>query len=77
MINRNLEGIIIGAALIYCASALLPIAKTTLSSAGRIKEKAWPGIRTVIQTAREEMEDIFAEAQFERMRKQIDKEILH
>jgi hypothetical protein len=55
--ERNVERIIIIAALAFAASSLLPIAKKTL------------------RIARDEAEDIFAEAQFERMKKQLDKEI--
>ncbi|SEB62782.1 hypothetical protein [Paenibacillus sp. GP183] len=55
--ERNVEKIIILAALVFAAPSLLPIAKKTL------------------RIARDEVEDIFVEAQFERMKKQLDKEI--
>jgi hypothetical protein len=55
--ERNVEKMIVIAALVFAAPSLLPIAKKTL------------------RVARDEVEDIFAEAQFERMKKQLDTEI--
>jgi hypothetical protein len=55
--ERKVEKIIVIAALVFAASALLPIAKKTL------------------RVARDEVEDIIAEAQFERIKKQLDNEI--
>jgi hypothetical protein len=79
MINKTVERVVVGAALVIGASVLLPIAKTTLSAAanagGRTLSGAISGLRSGMQLAREELEDIVAEAQFERLKKQMDKEI--
>jgi hypothetical protein len=79
MIQKNLDKLIVGAALAAAASALLPIAKSTLRpllanglTAGEVLMQR---ARSIVQIAREEVEDIVAEAQFERMKKQLDKEI--
>ncbi|TJY44149.1 DUF5132 domain-containing protein [Cohnella pontilimi] len=74
--ERNVERLIVGAALGLAASTLLPILKPLASEgiqafaglAGRVKYAA--------QIIREEAEDIVAEAQFERMRKKLDREIM-
>lgn len=79
MRSKSLDNILIGAALAAAASALLPIAKSTLrpmlaaglEKSGGLLDRA----RSCLQVAREEMEDIVAEAQFERMKKRLDKEI--
>jgi len=79
MLQKNIEKILIGASLAFAASALLPIAKSALrplvsggNPAGTdLLERA----KSMLQVAREEVEDIFAEAQFERMKRQLDKEI--
>jgi hypothetical protein len=79
MIQKNLDKIIIGAALAAAASALLPIAKSTLrpllANGLTTGEGLMTRARTIVQIAKEEVEDIVAEAQFERMKKQFDKEI--
>ncbi|WP_047153185.1 hypothetical protein [Aneurinibacillus tyrosinisolvens] len=78
--KMHVERLVIGTALALSASVILPIAKATLSTAGRVGGKAaagtWSGLRTTLQTAREEVEDMVAEAQFERMSKRLDKEIM-
>jgi hypothetical protein len=79
MITRNVERIVVGTALALGASVLLPIARTTLSAAanagGRVLSSTLAGIRSGVQLAREELEDMVAEAQFERLKKQMEKEI--
>lgn len=79
MLQKNLDKIVIGTALALAASALLPIAKTTFRPlvAGGIQGGAdlINRGRSLFQLARQEMEDIVAEAQFERMKKQLDQEI--
>ncbi|UUZ95528.1 DUF5132 domain-containing protein [Paenibacillus sp. P25] len=79
MIQKNLDKWIVGAALAVAASALLPIAKSTLRPLTSSGVQGGFGllsrVRSVIQTAREEVEDIIAEAQFERMKKQLDLDI--
>lgn len=79
MLERNLEKIIIGASLAFAASALLPIAKSALRPLVPAGNPGEAGLldraKSMLQMAREEVEDIFAEAQFERMKRQLDKEI--
>jgi hypothetical protein len=77
--QRNVEKIIVGAALTVAASALLPILKSTLKPllSGGVQgaEGLANRAKYAFQIARDEVEDIIAEAQFERMKKQLDKEI--
>ncbi|MCR8630412.1 DUF5132 domain-containing protein [Paenibacillus radicis (ex Xue et al. 2023)] len=79
MLRKNLDKIIIGSALAIAASALLPIAKSTLRPIAKTGMQGGANLfnrgRSFIQIARQEVEDIIAEAQFERMKKQLDKEI--
>ena len=79
MFQRNIDKIIVAAALAAAATTLVPIAKTTLrpllSGGMELGEGLVKRARSIVQIAREEMEDIVAEAQFERMKKQLDKEI--
>ncbi|NRF90864.1 DUF5132 domain-containing protein [Paenibacillus frigoriresistens] len=79
MIQKNIDKIIIGSALAVAASALLPIARSTMqpiAAAGvQGSNSLLQRARSLLQMAREEVEDIVAEAQFERMKKQLDKEI--
>lgn len=78
---KNIEktGLITGAALGLTATTILPIMKSTLLTLGIIGVKGTISLvdstKTTIKLAKEELEDIFAEAQFERMRNQLDKEI--
>jgi hypothetical protein len=73
---KHLERMIVGAALVVGSSVLLPIARETLSTAFHAGGRAMSGLRTGLQLIREEVEDIVAEAQFERMKTQIDQEML-
>ncbi|WP_282936283.1 DUF5132 domain-containing protein [Paenibacillus sp. RC67] len=79
MNQRNIEKVIIGAALSLAVSALIPIAKSALRPLAGSGAQGGAGLlqrtRSMFQIAREEVEDIIAEAQFERMKKQLDKEI--
>lgn len=79
MLERNTDRLIVGTALAFAASTLWPIVKTTLKP---LTETGVQGasfltdrIQYAVQIARDEMEDIVAEAQFERMRKRLDQEI--
>jgi hypothetical protein len=73
--QRTAERIIVGAALAVAASTLLPILKPV--AAGGLQALAGLASRAkyAMQLVREEAEDIVAEAQFERMRKQLDRDI--
>lgn len=77
--NINVERVVIGTALLAATPILLPIVKTTVEVAGNIGAKtaatAWSGLRTTTRMVKEEIEDIVAEAQFERLKQRIDKEI--
>ncbi|RKP49920.1 DUF5132 domain-containing protein [Cohnella endophytica] len=80
MLEKNAEKLIVGAALAYAASTLWPIARNALKpSAETGTQGAAAGltgrIQYVLQVARDEIEDIVAEAQFERMKKKLDQEI--
>lgn len=75
----NLERVVIGGAMLLAAPVLLPIVKTTVRVAGsmgvRTANAAWIGLCTTARIAKEEVEDIVAEAQFDRLRKRVDREI--
>ncbi|WP_223067179.1 DUF5132 domain-containing protein [Paenibacillus caui] len=79
MLGRNTEKLIVGTALAFAASTLWPIVKNTLKP---LAETGMEGaasltdrIQYALQVARDEIEDIVAEAQFERLRKQLDHDI--
>ena len=78
---KNIEktGLITGAALGLTATAILPIMKSALLTLGIIGVRGTirlvDSTKTTIKLAKEEIEDIIAEAQFERMKDQLDKEI--
>jgi hypothetical protein len=76
---KNLEKMIMTAALAASASALLPLARDTLRPSAQTGYDTVTGLvqstRSFMRIAREEVEDIVAEAQFERMKKQLDREI--
>ncbi|MDB5055323.1 MAG: hypothetical protein JWM44_3373 [Bacilli bacterium] len=79
MKQKSVEQIIVGAALTLAASALLPIVKTTIrpiAISGIQGAKALTTqVKSTFQRTREELEDIVAEAKFERLKKQLDHEI--
>lgn len=79
MAQKVIEKVIVGAALTMAASVLLPIAKHSLpvlvQSGRRGVGELTSRTKSMIQVAREEIEDIVAEAQFERMKRQFDQEI--
>ena len=78
---KNIEktGLITGVALGLTATAILPIMKSALLTLSIIGVKGTMSLvdstKTTIGLAKEEIEDIVAEAQFERMKNQLDKEI--
>jgi hypothetical protein len=79
MQERKTEKIILGTAFAFAAGTLLPIVKNTLkplvASGAEGTAGVTGGIRYALRVARDEIEDIVAEAQFERMRKRLDREI--
>ena len=78
---KNIEktGLITGMALGLTATAILPIMKSTLLTLGIIGVRGTiclaDSTKTTLKLAKEEIEDIIAEAQFERLKNQLDKEI--
>lgn len=78
---RPVERIIVGTALVISSSVLLPIAKKTLSTVLRTGadtlSDTMSGVRTGLVLVREELEDIVAEAQFERLKNRVDEEMLN
>lgn len=79
MNSHKADKITLNSAFSMVVSALLPIAKTTLAPIAIIGREGTENIvgraRTAVQYVKEEIEDIVAEAQFERLKKQMDKEI--
>jgi hypothetical protein len=77
--NIDKTGLITGAALGLTATAFLPIMKSTLVNLSILGVKGGMSLvdstKTTLKLAKEEIEDIMAEAQFERMKSQLDKEI--
>ncbi|GAA3406927.1 DUF5132 domain-containing protein [Paenibacillus hodogayensis] len=77
--QRLTEKMIIGAAMTWAVSALLPIARTTLKPLALSGMQGAFGLadraKYALQVARDEVEDIIAEAQFERLKKRFDEEI--
>jgi hypothetical protein len=79
MLQKNMDKLIVGAALVAAATVIVPIAKSTLrpllASGLTAGEGLMKRAKSYVQIAKEEVEDIVAEAQFERMKKQLDREI--
>jgi len=78
---KNIEktALITGAALGLTATAVFPIMKSTLMTLGIMGVKGTLSLvestKTTLQLAKEEVQDIIAEAQFQRLSDQLDKEI--
>jgi hypothetical protein len=68
MIWKSMDKWIVGTALILAVPALLPIAKQACQPIRQRGTYVWIRMK-------EEMADFIAEAQFERMKKQIDREL--
>jgi hypothetical protein len=79
MNEKTIEKWLIGAALTAAAPTLLPIVKNILRPLATTElygSGDWiDRVKTTTQFIREEFEDIVAEAQFERMKKQLDLEM--
>lgn len=79
--NFTLEGMATGLGLALAATVLLPVAKAVarpLVTAGVQGVAAVSStVKNGVTYVREEMEDIVAEAQWERMKQNIDQDILH
>jgi hypothetical protein len=80
MLQSQVEKIAAGIALAIAAPVLFPVVKKVLQpvanlgvqGASALADKA----RYAAQLAREEIEDIVAEAQFEHMKRKLDREIM-
>lgn len=79
MLEQQAEKMIVGTALAVAVSAFLPVLKNTVKP---LTETALQGgadmagkLKYAFGVIRDEMEDIVAEAQFERMKKRLDNEI--
>lgn len=79
MLEKNMDKLIVGTALAFAASALWPIVKNTLKPLAAAGTTGAAGltdrVQYAVQVARDEIEDIVAEAQFERMKKKLDRDI--
>lgn len=77
--NMEKNGLVTGVALGLTATALMPILKNTLVNLSIIGVRGAVCLvdrtKTTLKLAKEEMEDIIAEAQFERMKNQLDNEL--
>ena len=73
MIQRNLQSVIVGTALVIAATAVLPIAKATLRPIVRDLSKH---MKYLFVTTKDGIEDIVAEVKFERIKKHLDQELL-
>jgi hypothetical protein len=72
MIQRNLQRAIVGSALLIASTALIPIARRTLRPViGDLSRQ----MKYLIVSGKEGLEDMVAEVKFERMKKQLDKEM--
>ncbi|KLU60772.1 hypothetical protein CEB3_c27450 [Peptococcaceae bacterium CEB3] len=71
--------LITGTALVVAAPALLPVLRDALKPLVLLGLRGVVGVvaaaRTTFELAKEEAEDIVAEAQFERLKKEVDREI--
>lgn len=72
MIQRNLQTVIVGSALIFAVTAVLPIAKATLRPIVRDLSKQ---MKYLLVSTKDEIEDIVAEVKFERMKKHLNQEL--
>lgn len=78
---KNIEktSLITGVALGLTASVISPILKDTLQNLAIVGVRGAIEVaestKSILKMAREEIEDIIAEAQFERIKKQLDEEI--
>ncbi|MHB1653358.1 MAG: DUF5132 domain-containing protein [Desulfitobacteriaceae bacterium] len=77
--NMEKASLLTGAALGLTATTLLPVLKTTLRALTIVGVRGAIDLadstKSTLKLAREEIEDIIAEAQFERMKNQLNEEI--
>ncbi|MDD1515352.1 DUF5132 domain-containing protein [Priestia megaterium] len=73
MMKIGLQRVIVGSALVIASTALLPIAKQTLRPIVRDVSK---NMKYMLVCTKEGIEDMVAEVKFERMKKQLNKDML-
>ncbi|PLT33118.1 hypothetical protein [Bacillus sp. V5-8f] len=72
MLERNLQRIVIGSAMVLATSALLPVVKNSMRPIVRDVSRQ---MKYLIVMTKEGIEDFAAEVKFERIRKSLDKDI--
>ncbi|GAA3324229.1 MULTISPECIES: DUF5132 domain-containing protein [Bacillaceae] len=72
MVQRGIQRVIVGSALVIATSALLPIAKEVLRPVARDLSRQ---MKFLLVSAKEGIEDVVAEVKFERMKAQLDKDM--
>lgn len=72
MLERNLQRIVIGSAMVLATSALMPVVKNTMRPIVRDMTRQ---MKYLIVMTKEGIEDFAAEVKFERIRKSLDKDI--
>lgn len=73
MIQTNLQRVIVGSVLVIATTALIPIARQTLRPMVKDLSKQ---MKFFLVSAKEGIEDMAAEVKFERMKKQLDQDVL-
>jgi predicted neutral ceramidase superfamily lipid hydrolase len=72
-VQRGLQRVIVGSALVIASTVILPIARETLRPIVRDLSKQ---MKYLLVSTKEGIEDIVAEVKFERMKKQLDKDMV-
>ncbi|MBA2870936.1 putative neutral ceramidase superfamily lipid hydrolase [Anoxybacillus calidus] len=71
--QRGLQRLIVGSALVIASTVILPIARETLRPIMKDLSKQ---MKYLLVSTKEGIEDIVAEVKFERMKKQLDKDMV-
>jgi hypothetical protein len=72
MIQKNVQRILVGSALVFAARAIIPVAGQTLKPlVGGLSRQ----MRYLLVSTKEGLEDIVAEVKFERMKQQLNYEL--
>jgi predicted neutral ceramidase superfamily lipid hydrolase len=72
-VQRGLQRLIVGSALVIASTVILPIARETLRPIMKDLSKQ---MKYLLVSTKEGIEDIVAEVKFERMKKQLDKDMV-
>jgi hemerythrin-like domain-containing protein len=73
MVQRGLQRVIVGSALVIASTVILPIAREALRPIMRDLSKQ---MKYLLVSTKEGIEDIVAEVKFERMKRHLDKEMI-